>query len=86
MRSIKSQIKQMELSTAIQTGRSSGVARVGDEKNSKGLMQNRSMGVGRAGGAEGGLGREKYLPPIVFRQDQHSSGSVLPRGAGREKP
>lgn len=53
MRSIKSQIKQMKLSTVIQTGRSSRVARVGDEKNSKGLMQNRSMGVGRADGAGG---------------------------------
>ena len=53
MRSIKSQIKQMELSTAIQTGRSSQVARVGDEKNSKGLMQKKSMGVGRAGAAGG---------------------------------
>lgn len=82
MRSIKSQIKQMELSTTIQTGKSSRVARVGDEKNSKGLMQNRSMGVGSAGAAWG----EKYLTPIVFRQDQNSSESILPGGVGREKP
>lgn len=55
MRSIKSQIKQMELSNAIQTGRSSRVARVGDEKNSKGLMQNGSMGVGSLGVARGDM-------------------------------
>lgn len=45
----------MELSNAIQTGRSSRVARVGDEKNSKGLMQNGSMGVGSLGVARGDM-------------------------------
>lgn len=80
MRSIKSQMKQMELLTAIQTGRSSWVSRIEDEKNSKGLMQNRNMGVGRVAG---GRGRSIFYPLSSARTTTHLDPSYLEELEGK---
>lgn len=71
----------MELLTAIQTGRSGWVARIEDEKNSKGLMQNRNMGVGSV---VGGRGRSIFYPLSSARTTTPLDPSYLEEVEGKK--